>query len=218
MTSTPIVQTYNSKPLQLAQRLRRAQQRHDLFHRSRLQAPSPAPQSQNRVYRLPPGATTPMVVDMARGRTQRHHAVARRDVPVRHRRAGPVPLSGQRRRQHRHGDAHRPERRVSAATAWASTAPGNLYVTSNNQVIVVNPTGTGTMLGKIMVSGVQSVTNVAFGGTNHQTLYITGLGTAWAASDDGSLPRRHAAARHAVLATTARSADTTPSAGPLPRW
>ena len=62
---------------------------------------------------------------------------------------------------------------------------GNLYVTSNNQVIVINPTGTGTLVGKIMVSGVQSCTNVAFGGANHQTLYITGLGNGMGSTSMG---------------------------------
>ncbi len=62
---------------------------------------------------------------------------------------------------------------------------GNLYVTSNNQVIVINPTGTGMLVGKIMVSGVQSCTNVAFGGANHQTLYITGLGNGMGSTSMG---------------------------------
>ena len=52
---------------------------------------------------------------------------------------------------------------------------GTLYVASQNRVVVVNPTGTGTMLGTISVNA-QSATNVAFGGANHQTLYVSGLG------------------------------------------
>ena len=40
---------------------------------------------------------------------------------------------------------------------------------------LINPTGTGTALGTITVNA-QSVTNVAFGGANHQTLYVSGQG------------------------------------------
>jgi sugar lactone lactonase YvrE len=50
-----------------------------------------------------------------------------------------------------------------------------LYVTSGNRLFLINPTGTGTSLGSITVN-VQSATNVAFGGANHQTLYGSGLG------------------------------------------
>ena len=52
---------------------------------------------------------------------------------------------------------------------------GNIYATTNNTVAVVS--ATGTSLGTITVSGVQSVTNVAFGGADHRTLYITALGS-----------------------------------------
>jgi len=41
-------------------------------------------------------------------------------------------------------------------------------------IVVLSPTG--TQLGQINVSGVQSVTNAAFGGTDRKTLYITALG------------------------------------------
>jgi sugar lactone lactonase YvrE len=62
---------------------------------------------------------------------------------------------------------------------------GNLYVASNQQVVVVNPAGAGTALGTIAVTGVQSVTNIAFGGANHQTLYVTGLGNGMGGSAMG---------------------------------
>jgi len=51
---------------------------------------------------------------------------------------------------------------------------GNLYVARQGNVAVYEPDGTS--IGNIPVSDVQSVTNVAFGGADHQTLYITGLG------------------------------------------
>ena len=44
------------------------------------------------------------------------------------------------------------------------------------KVIIVNPSGSGTMLGSLTLTGVQSVTNIAFGGADHKTLYVSGLG------------------------------------------
>jgi len=40
--------------------------------------------------------------------------------------------------------------------------------------VVLDPSG--AQLGQIMVPGVQSVTNAAFGGSDRKTLYITALG------------------------------------------
>jgi gluconolactonase len=53
---------------------------------------------------------------------------------------------------------------------------GNLYVTRGSQVIVFSPQG--SELGRLSVPGVQSVTNVAFGGADRKLLYVTALGTA----------------------------------------
>jgi gluconolactonase len=53
---------------------------------------------------------------------------------------------------------------------------GNLYVAKANTATVVVYKPDGTMLGTITVPDVQAATNVAFGGADHQTLYITGLG------------------------------------------
>jgi gluconolactonase len=52
---------------------------------------------------------------------------------------------------------------------------GNLYVTRKGSVVVLRPNG--AQLGQIDVSGVQSVTNVAFGGDDRRWLFITALGT-----------------------------------------
>jgi len=57
---------------------------------------------------------------------------------------------------------------------------GNLYVAvaSSTNVIVISPSG--TKLAQISVTGSpapQAVTNVAFGGADHKTLYITGQGS-----------------------------------------
>ena len=76
---------------------------------------------------------------------------------------------------------------------------GTLYVTSQNRLYLINPTGTGTVLGSITVNA-QSATNVAFGGANHQTLYVSGHGNGTGGGATmGLCARRHAAAGHAVL-------------------
>ena len=83
---------------------------------------------------------------------------------------------------------------------------GNLYVAvpSSGNVVVVSPSGTS--LGTITVSGVGAVTNCAFGGTDHKTLYITAQGSGGAPPTGsvgrlrpGALPGEHAPPRDALL-------------------
>ena len=50
---------------------------------------------------------------------------------------------------------------------------GDLYVVDGDAVVVLGPTG--AELGRIAVPGVQSASNVAFGGADHETLFITTL-------------------------------------------
>jgi gluconolactonase len=50
---------------------------------------------------------------------------------------------------------------------------GDLYVVHGADVIVLGPTG--AELGRITLSGVQAASNVAFGGADHETLFITSL-------------------------------------------
>jgi gluconolactonase len=50
---------------------------------------------------------------------------------------------------------------------------GDLYVVANSNVVVLGPTG--TELGRLTVTGAQAATNVAFGGADHKTLFITTL-------------------------------------------
>jgi len=50
----------------------------------------------------------------------------------------------------------------------------NLYTAQNGVTIY---SAAGALIGVIAVSGVQSATNVAFGGADHKTLYITALGS-----------------------------------------
>lgn len=65
----------------------------------------------------------------------------------------------------------------SNADGTAIDCAGNLYVanTETNHATVF--TSTGSMLGTITIGEVQSITNLAFGGADHKTLYITALGS-----------------------------------------
>ena len=53
---------------------------------------------------------------------------------------------------------------------------GRLYVTSSASVVVLDP-NSGAQIASIPVSGVQSTTNVAFGGPDRRMLFITALGS-----------------------------------------
>jgi sugar lactone lactonase YvrE len=55
----------------------------------------------------------------------------------------------------------------------AMDCAGDLYVVHGADIAVLGPTG--TELGHITITGAQAASNVAFGGADHQTLYITTL-------------------------------------------
>lgn len=140
------------------------------------QAPRPRPQAQTRVYRLPVGGTvepipsaaspdsfvTPNGVTLSLAEDYLYVAAATgRRYPVR-----PDGTLGA-------GEDFPP---ASRGDGMAIDCAGNLYVarTGGADVIVYSPAG--AMLGRLSVPDVQAVTNVAFGGEDHQTLYVTGLG------------------------------------------
>jgi gluconolactonase len=176
MTMTPIVQTYMSNRFNSPNDIAVHSNGTIYFSDPDWQAPSnPRPQTQNRVYRLPAGASTPVVVDAMRsnpnGMTLSIDETSLYVTDQQGLYRYPVSADGST------GTGTRiAANDVFNGDGMAIDCAGNLYVTSNSQVIVVNPTGTGMALGRIMVSGVSSVTNAAFGGTSHQTLYITGQG------------------------------------------
>jgi len=61
----------------------------------------------------------------------------------------------------------------AGSDGMAFDCAGDLYVATNQAIAVINPAG--TEIGRITVTGVQAVTNVAFGGADHKTLFITSL-------------------------------------------
>jgi gluconolactonase len=184
MTSTPIVSTYMGNRFNSSNDLTVRSDGTIYFTDPDFQAPSPRPQSQNRVYRIPPGSTTAMVVDM--GRANPNGITLSLDETMLFVADGqglwryPVNADGST------GTATRiAQSAVSGGDGMGIDCAGNLYVASNQSVVVVNPSGNGTSLGTIPVTGVQSATNVAFGGANHQTLYVTGLGNGMGGSAMG---------------------------------
>lgn len=140
------------------------------------QAPTPTPQAETRAYRVPPGGQPQAIeaLQQPNGITlSKNQDVlyigglsALRKYPV------------------------MPDGSLGAGTQFYATSTDgmvidcsdNLYVTGGNcpdctgkGVTVFSPTA--TVLGSIVVSALGQSTNVAFGGADHKTLYISGQGT-----------------------------------------
>ena len=139
------------------------------------QAPTSKPQPETRLYRLAPGASSAIVIDAHRpepnGVTlspdENTLYVSGTDgieaYPIL---AGGVvtPDSGTRLSGFAGG-----------ADGLGIDCAGNLYATSGKRVVVLSPQG--AEIGSIAVSQAENVTNVAFGGAEHKTLFITSMGT-----------------------------------------
>ncbi|HKU44951.1 MAG TPA: SMP-30/gluconolactonase/LRE family protein, partial [Polyangiales bacterium] len=139
------------------------------------QAPSQRPQQQTRVYRLAPGASEVTVVDGTRSQPngvtlssdERTLYVAGNDGILSYALSpdGSV-MSG-------------PGKRLNgfngSADGLGMDCAGNLYAASGKRVAVVSPAG--MEIGSISVDQAESVTNVAFGGPDHKTLFITAMGS-----------------------------------------
>jgi gluconolactonase len=137
------------------------------------QAPRPAPQAAQLAYRVSPGSNSAMPI--GNGITQPNGIILSPDHKT-------LYISGS------NGVFSHPvmaDGSVGASSPFASDVvrssdgmgmdcAGNLYTTSNQTVTIVSPQG--KEVGRIAVSGVTSVSNVAFGGSDHKTIYITGLG------------------------------------------
>jgi gluconolactonase len=139
------------------------------------QAPDSLPQSATRVYRVPPGSssaepipsasspdtfTNPNGVTLSVAEDFLYVAASRG-------RRYPVMADGTL-------GAGEDFPAASGSDGMAVDCAGNLYVTRQRAVVVYTPAG--QMVGSIPVPDVQSATNVAFGGADHRTLFVTGLG------------------------------------------
>lgn len=138
------------------------------------QAPSMRPQPKTRVYRLPQGASEPVVIDDARSQPngvtlsvdETTLYVAGADGVFSY----PVMPDG----SVMPGSGTRLNAFNGGADGMGMDCTGNLYITSGQRVVVLSKEG--TEIGAIAVSGAESVTNVAFGGPERKTLFITSMG------------------------------------------
>ena len=138
------------------------------------QAPVPAPQVETRAYRVPPGATA--ALPLVEGRRQPNGItlspggetlyVSASDGLV----AYPVQSDGAIGTGQPFAEGV-----VRSSDGMAADCAGNLYTTSGQAVLIVD--ALGAEVGRISVPNVQSVTNVAFGGPERKTIYITTLGS-----------------------------------------
>jgi gluconolactonase len=135
------------------------------------QSPTPHPQAKTRVYRINPAGTVSLIDDQL-------------NEP------NGVTLSPDGSRLYISGlsgvfaydvaaDGSVSGKRTFAANLESDgmgiDCAGNLYVTYQASIVVLRPDG--TELGRIPVDGVESVTNVAFGGADRKTLFVTSLGS-----------------------------------------
>ena len=139
------------------------------------QAPSMKPQPKTRVYRLPPGAQELVMIDDTRSQPngvtlsldENTLFVAGADgvysYPIQSD-GSVMPGSGTRLNAFNGG-----------ADGMGMDCAGNLYITSGQRIVVLS--NTGMEIGAIAVPGAESVTNVAFGGPERKTLFITSMGS-----------------------------------------
>jgi gluconolactonase len=172
-TRTPIVTSYMGARFNSPNDLALRQDGTIYFSDPTYQASNPPPQSQTRVYRVAPGTNAVSVVDATL--TQPNGVTLSLDettlyvTSTKGLYAYPVMADGS----------------TGAPTAFAANlngdgmvidCAGNLYVAEigTGNVEVLSPAGAS--IGELSVTGVGAVTNVAFGGTDHKTLYISAQG------------------------------------------
>lgn len=139
------------------------------------QAPSSRPQTQTRVYRVAPGSSEVTVIDATRSEPngvtlspdERTLYVSGSDGIHSY----PILADGSITA----GSGARVAGFAGGSDGLGMDCAGNLYATSSKRIVVLSPTG--VEIGTISVSQAESVTNVAFGGPAHKTLFITSMGT-----------------------------------------
>lgn len=171
-TPTHLVRTYDKRRFNSPNDLAIRSDGNIYFSDPTWQAPSPPPQSKARVYRLAPGASEVTVVAEDRSEPngvtlsadERTLYVSGTDGVF----AYPVAANGN----------VEAGKRLSGFSGQADglgmDCAGNLYVTAGKRVVVLS--AEGAQVGSISVPQAESVTNVAFGGSDRQTLFITSMG------------------------------------------
>jgi gluconolactonase len=133
------------------------------------QAPSSRPQTMTRAYRRAPDGTITALVDNLGNPNGVTLSLDEDFLYV-------AASSGKRFALAADGSAGPAEdyAPASGGDGMVIDCAGNLYVAKARAVQVYDPMGDS--IGAITVSDIQSVTNLAFGGADRKTLYITGLG------------------------------------------
>jgi gluconolactonase len=171
--ATPVVSSYGGARFDSPNDLAVRSDGNIYFSDPNYQSPQPSPQPQTHLYRLAPGAAAPTVVDPNQQQPNGVTLSVDENTLYVTWPAGvyryPLTADGV----------------VQGGTLFTSSVGngdgmaidcgGNLYVASNNNIIVLN--STASEIHRFTLTDVQSVTNAAFGGADHKTLYITALGS-----------------------------------------
>lgn len=139
------------------------------------QAPSTKPQVKTRVYRVAAGSKQATVIDDTRSQPngvtlsadEKTLYVAGSDGIFSY----PVLANG----EVMPGSGKRINGFNGSCDGMGMDCAGNLYATSGQRIVVLDPSG--KEIGTIAVAGAESVTNVAFGGAEKKTLFITSMGS-----------------------------------------
>ncbi len=184
--SPPIINSYNGSRFNSPNDLTIRSDGTIYFTDPSFQAPSPPPQSATRVYMVPPGSSTATAL-LSNLSNPNGIALSLDEKTLYVGHGGgvysyPVNADGTIGMTATHVDPANLDN--NATDGMTIDCAGDLYVVRVNQhdIDVVsfgsNPGGAGTHLGTIgNIPNAGQLTNVAFGGTDHKTLYITAQGS-----------------------------------------
>jgi gluconolactonase len=136
------------------------------------QAPQPFPQAMTRVYRVAPGTHAVTVVDASR--TQPNGITLSPDEKTLYLATAAGLYTYAVNADGTTGPAVAFAPQVPSGDGMVVDCAGNLYVASTD-IVILNPSGQ-TVATLPMPAGGEKVTNVAFGGADHKTLFITAMG------------------------------------------
>jgi len=174
-TRTPVATSYMGNRFNSPNDLAIRSDGNIYFSDPNYQAPSSQPQSQTRVYRVAPGTNAVSVVDATL--TQPNGVTLSLDENTLYVSSN----SGIMKYPVMSDGSTGTGTQLSSANVDGMTmdCAGNLYgalINSGGTVVVFAPDGTQIDQGMLKVTGTTQITNVAFGGPDHKTLYITAQG------------------------------------------
>ncbi len=169
-TGTPFVTTYDTKRFNSPNDLALRSDGNIYFTDPSFQAPNSKPQTANRFYRVDPAGTVSVIQDNVGNPNGVTLSIAEDVLYL-------AASSGRKFKVSADGSVtdgmdFAP---TNGADGLAVDCADNLYVARQGTVAVYDKNGTA-LSPVINVPNVQQVTNMAFGGSDHKTLYITGLG------------------------------------------